>query len=181
MKRVFLDMDGVLSDFIGGVLDLFEMPNAVWPDGVKDMTKVIGQDKVDVWNKISNTPGFWANLKKTPECDNIIETVKKYYANENIFILTSPSLDPKCLEEKYRWISNNLPRFFRRQYLMGPPKYLCANRDSTLIDDHETNCNDFRNHGGHAFLFPRRWNIRSSQEHEAIDVMEAHIVNILED
>ena len=45
-----------------------------------------------------------------------------------------------------------------RDFLIGPPKWICARPDQLLIDDNDTNIDNFRDRGGHGILFPQPWN-----------------------
>ena len=52
----------------------------------------------------------------------------------------------------------------QRQYLIGPPKHLCAKPGVLLIDDRDKNVADFLGLGAHAILVPRPWNSLHGRE-----------------
>jgi hypothetical protein len=62
------------------------------------------------------------------------------------------------MDGKKQWIRRYLPEEMWNNYLIGPPKHLCASPDALLIDDVEENVDKFRAYGGRAVLFPRPWN-----------------------
>ena len=77
---------------------------------------------------------------------------------ENVCLLTSPTIDPDCLAGKLEWIHEFTPKWLHRQYLVGPCKQFCAHPEALLIDDSDKNVNKFRDWGGQAVLVPRPWN-----------------------
>ena len=55
-------------------------------------------------------------------------------------------------------MQNRFGRGFR-DFLIGPPKWICARPDQLLIDDNDGNVESFRERGGQAILFPQPWNL----------------------
>lgn len=161
ITKIFLDMDGVLCDFVGGVCRLFEVDQhaleQAWGDAY-DICVPLGVTPDELWSRIDAAgPTFWSNLEPYPwakdlwfQCNIVGRTT----------ILTSPSWHPSSLEGKLQWLNSHLAdgqNPFRR-YLFGPEKEMCAAPRHLLIDDRPEMCQRFRDAGGEAFLFPRPWN-----------------------
>jgi hypothetical protein len=103
----------------------------------------------------------WAAVPRTPELPWLLRACKRL-VGENIFLATSPTKDPDCLAGKLEWIQANLPRWLHRQYFVTPRKWKLAQPGTLLIDDNETNCRLFEEHGGRVIRFPRPWNTAAS-------------------
>jgi 5'(3')-deoxyribonucleotidase len=160
--RVFLDLDGVVRDFVTGCAQWFDVPDLTpesctyWKapyDFVfakhKDMTVE------HFWRSLEDS--FWINLPFTPEAHDVLTILEKFSDDAEVCILTSPSQTSAGATQQ--WIAQNLPEYFEtNRYLIGSPKHLCARPGSVLIDDYTRNIERFRCHGGRGILFPRPWN-----------------------
>ena len=102
--------------------------------------------------------------------DLVLDTV----GQQNAFILTTPSDNPDSAAGKTRWINAYFPVFSNRM-ILTPWKYVCANRESILIDDRDKTVKQFRKHGGHAITFPQIWNMN----HQWADDRMEYTVNML--
>lgn len=159
--KCFLDMDGVLVDFIGGASLAHDLPNPYSPmsdraAGEWDIAKLWHLKEDEFWQPL-NSSTFWEELQPTPEADEILFLCENAFGFENICLLTCPSASPYSAMGKLRWIQSHLPQYARR-YMMGPAKQFCAGPDAILIDDNDINCQCFTNHLGGAVLLPRPWN-----------------------
>jgi len=154
-------MDGVLSDFVSGALTLHGRSAAIedWPPGEFNMARVLGMSSGEFWRRIDQEGAdYWSGLEKYEWFDELIETVRQVAP---MAILSSPSLAPGCPAGKLQWLQQHFGRGFR-DFLIGPQKHLCARSDAVLIDDSDRNVDRFREHGGHAILFPQAWNSNHS-------------------
>lgn len=153
---IFLDLDGVIINWVKGVFDWFNMPYE--PEKVTSwdcMPGLIGVNKKDFYNLIK-TPKFWENLEFYPEAKSFIEQLQKY---GTVILLTSPAHG--CAGYRQNWIQKNLPEFFNNgHYILSPAKWACARKDTILIDDSDKNCTEFFNHDGHVITYPQPWNCK---------------------
>ncbi len=150
-------MDGVLTDFVGEVLRLFERPEVLerWPPAVWDIERVLGVSRRCLWTRIGEQgEAFWENLQPYPWAKELVKLVREIAP---LTILSSPSQQPASLSGKLKWLHKHFGPGFR-DFLLGPPKHLCARPDVVLIDDSDDNVHMFRRCGGKAVLFPQPWN-----------------------
>lgn len=167
MIKLFLDMDGILTDFHSAAMEYFDIPkDTVFPandfDTVKYMcaakSKAIGVNtfwEQDFWKLLDVK--FWSQMLKTKECNDILKVSEQIF-EDNVCILSSPA-NGVSAQGKVMWIEENLPSFSHR-FLLGKGKAFVAGPQSILVDDRNENVDDFILHGGHALLYPRHWNRR---------------------
>ena len=153
--QCFLDLDGVLVDFVGGALKLHGRPDFPRKDIIWDFNEQLNLSPQAFWRNMGFD--FWHGLLWTTEGRAILQIAKHYFGDANIAILTSPSKTPGCLDGKLSWIKNNIPEF-SRQFFIGPAKHLLASPGKLLIDDCDNNTEKFEDCGGKVLLVPRPWN-----------------------
>ena len=148
---VYLDMDGVLADFFGGVEKLYGVSH--WKELTSDKTKDL---KKEVINRITGTD-FFATLPKFETADALIDMVQDFTGGK-FSINTSPLRGDYENSGKYKkvWISNNIEK---------PDEIIVTGRKETyatdkasgtpniLIDDRPVNIERWRNAGGYGILY----------------------------
>jgi 5'(3')-deoxyribonucleotidase len=156
---IFLDLDGVIINWVQGVFKWFGKPYD--PEKVTSygcMPKLFDVDQQDFWN-IIKTPIFWEYLEFYPEAKSFIEKLQQY---GQVILLSSPAYG--CAGYRQNWIEQNLPDFFNRgEYILTPAKWACAHSGTVLIDDHSRNYKEFIKNGGQAILYPQPWNDAGKQ------------------
>ena len=148
---VYLDMDGVLADFFGGVEKLYGVSH--WKELTSDKTKDL---KKEVINRITGTD-FFATLPKFSTADALIDMVKEFTGGK-FSINTSPLRGDNENSGKYKkvWVSNNIPQpdtmiitgrkeTYARDKASGTP--------NILIDDRPINIEKWQAAGGHGILY----------------------------
>ncbi len=171
IQHIFLDMDGVLADFVGAALRVHDRDDALdnWPKGERDVPKVLGISRNQYWKKLdAQGSDFWANLEPYPWFAELIEMVREVAP---FTILTTSSLAPSCFEGKVRWLYEHFPKVDRRRFrdfLIGEQKHLLAQPGRLLIDDAEHNVDSFTASSGRSILFPQVWN----RNHRVADPIE---------
>jgi hypothetical protein len=146
-------MDGVLADFVGGVLTTLRGLPADTPRDSIRWSFV----KREEWEKMDGE--FWEGLSPTPEAELIVQAVEDAFGPDNVCILTSPVTTPGCYEGKLAWLRRHFPAYSQR-FLVGPMKQFCAAPNHVLVDDHDDNVGRFREAGGMSVLVPQPWNER---------------------
>lgn len=150
MRTIFVDMDGVLSDFE----KRFEEKFGLTPQQVREDRKVKRFSKF--WHKFIDDEEF-AKLDTFPGADKLIFelTALKEKFKLNIAILTSSGGFDRHLD-----VTNQKIEWLHSQCIDWAPivvpgkrfKAAFANHNSFLIDDTVTNVGSFVNAGGTAFL-----------------------------
>ena len=160
--KIFLDMDGVLVDFIKPAMAAHGIHYTMYPVSagwdiiaacniLAPEKKMTGQQ---FWRKFDQK--FWASLPKTDICDRLLTRVEGIVGAKNVALLTSGQW-PEAAAGKTEWVRSRLPSYFER-LIIGTAKEFMAGPDRLLIDDRDKNVNDFRANGGSAILVPRPWN-----------------------
>ena len=181
-EQIFLDMDGVLTDFVRATLSLRGQSDLLltWPKGERDIHKVMGISKTEFWRIVDNQGAdFWAGLPEFAWSKSLVALVREFAP---MTILTSPSLSPSCFEGKVRWLYENFPKVDGKRFsdfLIGRPKELLAKPGRILIDDSEANINAFRAAGGEAILFPQPWNANFAIE-DRVNYVRAQLMLLAE-
>jgi len=162
-ETVFIDMDGVLVDFIGGMEKVFGIPIKEHLDPkVYDITPTMEKllnrkiSSEEFWGPINDNLDFWKNLEPLPWYKEVILLVEKHFG-DNWFILTSPHNCVKSYEGKLIWLRKHIdPKFDFGRAIMTPHKHLLASNASILIDDSPPNCYKFMlpPARGLSFMFP---------------------------
>ncbi len=159
--KAFLDMDGVLFDFMAAIAKIhgrpipYDTPRAM---GVWDIEKLWGITPEEFWAPVAlKSLEFWSNVPKTPEADQIVKYVTEEFGNENVAILTSPSMDAGCIPGKRYCIQKYFPQF-KDRIIFGSAKEFLAGPGRVLIDDRDRNVDDFVAAGGYGIIIPRPWN-----------------------
>ncbi len=163
MTRLFLDVDGVLSDFTTGAhkklgIDLYysNWPYKRGPDG-SDWQNELGMSFDDL-SAICDFD-FWANLPWHSDGRAILDVVLGHFDTSDITLLTTPMPHVMSASGKMAWIEKNLPDFKRQTIVCSEKKHVFAGvPGAVLLDDSQRNFNYWRNHWGRAVLVPRWWN-----------------------
>lgn len=157
--KIYLDMDGVLSDLVPDLIILHHDKGYVdnilknWTPGEYDLSKILKVPKDKIFS--STTVEFWTNLRKTPECDSLISLLKNYFDFKDISVLTSPANKESVIGKK-EWMKKNLPEI--KKVILTHVKEKYADSNNILIDDSDDKINSFKKAGGIGILFPRIWN-----------------------
>jgi len=142
---VYVDMDGVLSDFFGEVARQHEV----------DYWREIHRKDLGI-DQVAQDPGFFKNLPPMPNAGRLMSGVinlAKTYS-----ILTSPLLSDvdQSSEEKFDWLSRHLKNHQPRSIILDHEKYRYAKQangtPNILIDDWETNIRLWEANGGIGIL-----------------------------
>lgn len=162
-RIVYLDMDGVLCDFVGGVARVFHRPDLLtdWPPGQYCLATRLGIPASDFWGTIARLDAeWWAELPLLPGADELLNYAQ--HTLQATCVVLSAAGEPNSACGKLRWLRKWLgPKF--RNYLLGPPKLCCARPGAFLVDDHDDNVADFMAAGGGAHLYAQPWNAAHAQ------------------
>jgi len=154
---IFLDMDGVLVDIVGPILDLYSSRHLLdeWPKGSYDLDVILDVGRGELWERVNAMPvSWWEWLPAFPWLDTLWEGVQQFGP---VSILSLPQATGACTEGKLRWLD--------RRIGPGPDVVLCGRKErlarpgAVLIDDSDHIIRDWEAAGGHGILFPQVWNL----------------------
>ena len=141
---IYLDLDGVLTDFEESVKDLGR--------GSFDELANKGQESW-IWATISKIGyRFWRDIPWTKNGKEFWSEIKKY----NPTILTAVpnnSVSSGARKGKEIWIDRNLGKNIKRLIVLRKEKQQYAEPNSILIDDMKKNCVEWKNKGGIAIQY----------------------------
>jgi hypothetical protein len=148
---VYLDMDGVLADFFGGVEKMYGVEH--WKQLTNDKTKDLKKEVID---RITGSD-FFATLPKFSTADALIDIVKKFTGGK-FSINTSPLRGDHENSAKYKkvWIQNNIEQ--PDEIVVTGRKEGWATDKGTgvpniLIDDRPENIQRWQGKGGYGILY----------------------------
>ena len=156
--RIFCDMDGVVYDWMGKAMDIFDVDPADPKN--RDILKYDDdslfelRDKTHVYDVIDQMgEQFWENLHLLPWGRTLYEGLKK---RGKVVFLTSPGKWAAAAQGKVRAIRRD---FDTSKILVGRSKEYCAHPNAILIDDKKSNIENFIEAGGTGFLWPNQYRI----------------------
>jgi PAS domain-containing protein len=140
LYTIYLDMDGVIVDFDRQFEEAFGMPPREFEEG-------FGTEMF--WKKIEERGvGFWRGMKWMPGGQELYNRV----AQHNHYLLSSPSKSNTSKIGKHMWKKDNTPNtklILSRSY----NKKNYADKSNILIDDRESNIQQWRDAGGIGILY----------------------------
>ena len=147
---IFIDMDGVLTDFEGR----FEQFAGVTPDEfMSQKTIQYGEKKAneEFWDLVDKQIGvrFWAGMPWMPEGEELYKYLKKYKPS----ILTSPSREESSRIGKSLWVKRNMSGIPVEFGYGANGKAKFSGPNKILIDDREDNISAWKAAGGIGILF----------------------------
>jgi hypothetical protein len=164
---IYLDVDGVLVDCVGGIMRLFGVsPLAArevssWDGMPKVLTKYLKKEITDemLWGRVAEAgEEFWINLEWTPWGEGVLRACLEAAP---VMLMTATPGDERCesscVAGKVKWIRKALGTSEGR-YAITTGKHHMAHPGALLIDDGEHNEKAFLKHKGQCLLFPMPWN-----------------------
>ena len=160
-KSLIVDMDGVLADIYKQLIKLeFEESGLLI-----DVNDTIGKTENDAFpncQKHVRQKGFFRNAPIMPSA---IETLKQLNEFYEVFIVSSATVYPHSLKEKYYWMEEHFPFISWKQLVLCGTK-TCIKGD-IMIDDHFKNLDFF---DGKTILFTQPHNSgKNEKTHERIN------------
>ncbi len=177
MKRIILDMDGVIVDWMRGIHKAMGW-NYV-PENETSWTfyKNHGVTIKDLEEKCSH--GFWCRLPWMPDGVEIFNLLEALYGKENIY-LVSHQLTPTNFggtSGKQSWVLKEIGSdYINRLFVTTASKSIFAcDKDCILVDDRPENCDEFIAAGGSAILVPAYHNKNRDWCNQRVDFIEERL------
>lgn len=154
--NIVLDVDGVLSNWLSSAAHLMgvdltdpEIRTKLKTGRLEDLV-----GKAAMWSEIGKAgASFWENLAPLPWCQTLFVGLQQKVGGEHVFILTAPSHDSVSASSKIKWCRKHL-KISPERIIITPSKWMCARKDTFLIDDTAKQVNRFKENGGGAYLWP---------------------------
>ncbi|TAL65375.1 MAG: 5'(3')-deoxyribonucleotidase [Bacteroidetes bacterium] len=156
MKRILVDMDGVLADVYHRFFELQEQDFGK-KLSVKDITGLKEAEAFPNLLNWVNTPGFFRGIPVMPGSQ---KGLKRLNDNYDVVVVSMATEFPICLTDKQLWLNEYYP------YISWKQIVFCGNKNlisaDIMIDDHIKNLNNFK---GVTIMFtqPHNMNIIGSQ------------------
>lgn len=149
MKTFYLDMDGVVADWTGGVEQLIgyrlEDPKVYYP--------------ADDWAKIKASVRLFRNLPKMPKADQMVDMARKFrdvHGWQLLFLTAVPHYNDVhwAFWDKMLWVQERYPDIpVHFGPYSGDKQKHCLPGD-VLVDDRPDNCQHWEAAGGKAVHVP---------------------------
>lgn len=172
ISTVFLDIDGVLTNFKQGVYRAFNQPYSYETESQswlfwEDFDKVVTFKQVDdICGKT-----FWGYLPWMHDGKEILGKVVDKFKYQRIYLLSDPMPNVESMSGKWLWVKNQLSSLYNQTILLKAPKELLAKPDTLLIDDRDKNIEGFCAAGGHAILVPRPHNVMRDFADVSVEIL----------
>ena len=152
VKKIYFDMDGVLADFEGGVINLCGFRPPMQSD--KNCTK---EDEDHLWEEIRKVDHFYAKLGLIPGAKELFDEVYEKYG-DRCEILTGVPKPHRNIEhskeDKVEWIRRLLSEEVVVNTVLRKEKVqFCTGPECILIDDFDKNTNEWDSFGGTSVLY----------------------------
>jgi 5'-nucleotidase len=161
MKRILVDMDGVLADVYSRFIELHEEETG----HRKTIDEIIGRLEGEVFpnlNKWVKTPGFFRSMPVIPDSQRVLRKLNDKF---DIVVISMATEFPDSLTDKQLWLAEHFP------YISWKQLVLCGNKNlikaDIMIDDHCKNLDSFK---GETIIFSQPHNIQSTEiRHKRVD------------
>ena len=157
MKRIAIDMDEVIADFVSKHLEVFNQ-NQNGTATHKDLqgTKLgkLHPDLSEEINGYIDEPHFFRDMNVIEGSQDVIEELNRHY---EIFITTAAMEHPGSFTDKYEWLKEHFPFLSDMNFVFCGDKSI-INADY-LIDD---NVRHFKHFQGQGLLFTSPHNINET-------------------
>jgi 5'-nucleotidase len=151
MKRILIDMDGVLADVYTRFFELYEKETGLR----KTMEELTGLKEGEAFPELFRwvqTPGFFRTMPVMPESQRVLKLLNEAY---EIIVISMATEFPVSLTDKQLWLNDNFPFISWKQVVFCGDKSLIP--ADMMIDDHFKNLDHF---DGETLMFiqPHNWN-----------------------
>lgn len=152
---VFIDMDGVLADFVWGFRELMDL-SPQWECTDYDLEKASDIPWEIIKDCINGLGAFfWEDLPWIASGIRLLNDLEE--AGYRCVVATDPANYVNSYQGKRAWLRKALPSHEKTAIFTGDKSSL-APGGAILIDDSRANCDAFRANGGTAYLVKTSYN-----------------------
>lgn len=149
MERIIIDMDEVIADPMGAMINWYEKEYSgkVNYDNIKEGSWLKGfpNEHHQVVLEKLYSPGFFRDL---PVMDDAVDVLNEMNKRYEIFIVSAAVEFPNSLKDKHDWLLEHFPYFTWKQLVLCGDKRMIMG--DHMIDDHLKNLIHFK---GNKFLY----------------------------
>jgi 5'(3')-deoxyribonucleotidase len=155
-RRILLDVDGVLADFAGALVDFVNLSriNPITRKSLTewDLLKAAGaSDQQEAFDRLASRPGFCGTLAVCPGAQAFVKSLQEF---AEVVIVTAPYENAaRWTHERLHWLKEHFA-IDKRDVVFAKRKSLVAG--DLLIDDALHNVG--RNHYARSILIDQPWN-----------------------
>ena len=150
MKRILVDMDGVLADVYSLFFRLHEQETGNRLS-VSDIAGLLEADAFPNQRKWVSAPGFFRTV---PVMEGSIAGLKKLNVGFEVIVISMATEFPQSLTDKQLWLNDHFPFISWKQLVFCGNKNLL--KADIMIDDHPKNLDHF---DGKTIMFSQPHNI----------------------
>ncbi len=150
MKRILVDMDGVLVDIYARFFELHEAETGQRLN-VNDVAGLLEAEAFQNQRKWVSTPGFFRSLPVMPGSREGLKNLSDHY---KIIVVSLATEFPYCLTDKQLWLHDNFPFISWQQIVFCGDKNIV--KADIMIDDHLKNLDHFK---GETIMFTQPPNL----------------------
>lgn len=174
----YLDMDGVLVDFVGACERLFGFDRwKVVIPGEFYIHKWLKCDRDWLWKEVQDAGhNMWAHAEPCPWMGELLLFLHRTF--EQVVVVTHSQDWPGCYSGKWEWLKKHYPGSGQPVFIKE--KWRLAAPGCVLVDDFDGNVGDWVAHGGHAALFAQPWNLFHAEAMHRLFDPVAHLANRIE-
>ncbi len=137
MKRILVDMDGVLADVYTRFFELYEKETGLRKT-IEELTGLKEGEAFPELFRWVQTPGFFRTMPVMPESQRVLKLLNVAY---EIIVISMATEFPLSLTDKQLWLNDNFPFISWKQVVFCGDKSLIP--ADMMIDDHFKNLDNF--------------------------------------
>jgi 5'-nucleotidase len=153
MKRIVVDIDGVLSDIYKRFLELHKEETGL----EKKHDEIIGLMEAEAFPGLMrwvSTPGFFRTIPVMKDSQDVLRQLNQKY---DIVVVSMATEFPVSLTDKQLWMQDHFPFISWRQVVFCGNKSLI--KADLMIDDHFKNLDNFE---GETIMFLQPHNMKAT-------------------
>lgn len=170
MTTLFVDLDGVLADFCGGVFSLFQRPDLTHED-ITDwgIAKFLGISNAVFWQTVKEAgEDFWAHLDHCKDFKELWEAIVAVENDPYILSHLPDTGETVAAAGKVAWINRFLAS---ENFMVGKGKHELGGPGKILLDDCSETVALWEDRGGVGILLARPWNRGGMDTSDVIDFL----------
>src|ERR1700744_4977950 len=110
MKRIIIDMDEVIADPMGDMIEWYKQEYGGEPDKEKMLVgswvKGFPEEHQPLIMQRLHAPGFFRNL---PVMEDSVDVLRQLNEQYEVFIVSAAMEFPNSLKDKYEWLMETFP------------------------------------------------------------------------